>query len=209
MQPSDLILIIPASGFSRRFGAQDKLTAQLGGRPLADYAAALGEAIGFSQKIAVVPNEDDPRARIFRRRGFELVINPAPERGQAYSIHCGAVAAFNTGGAEGPEEAPEEASEAALGLCILLADMPLLTQAHIRSLIAQAGGGVTKTAYQGHSQPPAIFCGRAAQAWRHTPLNAIADITPKLAALAEPYGDDIDTTEDLLRVEKYLQKQRS
>jgi molybdenum cofactor cytidylyltransferase len=197
MHPHELTLIVPASGFSRRFGAQDKLTAKLAGRPLADYAAALGEAVGFQRKIAVLPDNRGLRAQIFMHRGFEIVINPAPDRGQAFSIHCGALAALARAAKRGTLP----------NFMVLLGDMPLLPKHHIQNLIAQAEEGVTKTAYQGHSQPPAVFAGRAAQAWRQPPVKALGGGTKNLVPLAPPYGDDVDTPEDLARIEKYLQNQ--
>ena len=184
MTPQDCILIMPASGFSRRFGKADKLTADFRGSPLASYAARAAKAVGFAQMIAVVPSTSGTRADIFKAHGFDLVMNPSPDFGQQYSIGIG-VRAANTG---------------AKAFCVMLADMPFVPPQHIIELLAAApSDGVIKTRYAGHMQPPAIFTGRARDAWvmadgqgDSLPSSALTEPERSLP-LAAPYGEDVDT----------------
>lgn len=191
MTPDECILIIPASGFSRRFGEEDKLCVSFKGRPLADYAAQTAASIGFKKMIAVVPLAHAARADIFKARGFDIVQNDSAERGQAYSISLGAQCVSS----------PYKA------LCVMLADMPFVTAAHILELLAAAPkDGTIKTQYEDHFQPPAVFTGNAIQSWTqlekgdglisHT---AIAT-QEKSLRLAPPHGADVDTREDLERL---------
>jgi len=146
MSPDDCTLIIPASGFSVRFGEHDKLLADFNGSPLAAYAAQRAVDAGFAKMIAVVPKYHYARAQIFASRGFQLVENTAPELGQANSIQLGFDAI----------DKPVKA------VCIMLADMPLVPLFHIHALVTAAPeNGVIKTLYEGHTQPPAVFTGTA------------------------------------------------
>ena len=191
MLPSDLALIIPASGFSKRFGEADKLLADFGGHPLADYAAKAASQVGFAQMIAVIPPDSGERAKVFKANGFDIVINSSAALGHTHSIQMGvkAVKAMPT-----------------KGICIMLADMPLVPPAHIRALIEAAPDeGVVKTLYEGHIQPPAIFTGRASREWRQ-PDNLAQSQAVNTLALAAPFGDDIDTAEDLDRLLKLTVK---
>jgi len=59
--------------------------------------------------------------------------------------------------------------------------------------------GVIKTRYAGHMQPPAIFTGRARDAWvmadgqgDSLPSSALTEPERSLP-LAAPYGEDVDT----------------
>ena len=197
MSPSDCALIIPASGFSRRFDVDDKLLACFGGRPLADYAAQTASQIGFSQMIAVVPPDCPKREEIFKARGFKIVRNASAALGQKHSIKLGVKAI---------EGSPKS-------ICIMLADMPLVPKAHVLEMIAAAPkDGVIKTEYQGHNQPPAVFTGRACVALLRadTVDEHLADLARTEQAftlpLSAPFGDDVDTVRDAARLSKYFKK---
>ncbi len=190
MLPSDLALIIPASGFSKRFGEADKLLADFSGRPLADYAAKTAHQIGFAQMIAVVPPNCSDRADVFKARGFDIVINSSAALGLSHSIQLG-------------EKAVRVMPK---GICIMLADMPLVPPAHIHALIEAAPDeGVVKTLYEGHVQPPAIFRSKVCGEWRQ-PDNLTQSQAVNTLALAAPFGDDIDTADDLSRLLKLTGK---
>lgn len=190
MSPSDCILIIPASGFSRRFGEADKLLADFHGRPLADYAAETAAKAGFARMIAVLPPEHAARAQIFKARGCEIVENPSAALGHSHSIHMGVKAITNIPKA----------------ICIMLADMPLVPLAHIHALVGKAPqDGVIKTLYEGQTQPPAVFTGRAMHAWLRPDSPALKASKASLR-LAAPLGDDVDTASDLERLSNLLPK---
>ncbi len=197
MSPSDCALIIPASGFSSRFGVADKLLAHFGGRPLADYAAQTASKIGFAQMIAVVPPNCPRREEVFKARGFKIVRNANAAKGQNYSIKLGVQAI---------EGSPKS-------ICIMLADMPLVPKTHVLEMIEAAPkDGVIKTEYEGHHQPPAVFTGKACHAWFQA--DAVNEHLAKLARteqaftlpLSAPFGDDVDTVRDAARLSKYFKK---
>ena len=188
MAPKDCTLIMPASGFSYRFGSADKLLADFNGRPLADYAARTAEKVGFFEMIAIVPRTDDLLTSIFRERGFKIVENPNPAFGQAHSIQLGA----------------RHLAPTSRAFCVMLADMPLVTTHHIQALIKSAPkDGVIKTKYDGYGQPPAIFAGKSKRIWASTeplrePPAIVGDV--EFLPLSFPFGEDIDTPEDLWRL---------
>lgn len=193
MSPEDCILVIPASGYSRRFGVADKLLTDLGGRPLADYAAALAAAIGFTEMIAVVPSENAERADIFKRHGFTIVENENPHLGQAHTIQMGAHAVSN----------PHQ------GLCVMLADMPLVPVSHLRALIdAAPKDGVIKTLYKDHTQPPAVFTGQAREALAAGEYLSSPPVfrNDTVLLLSAPFGEDVDTAKDLKRLSRLIAK---
>ena len=195
----DCILIVPASGFSNRFGHDDKLLADFQGRPLASHMASAMAGLSFAQKIAVVPDAVSARAAIFTAHGFDIAVNPQPERGQDGSIAAGLLFALG--------QKHSAAQNEALSICVMLADMPLVPAAHVEALFKMgARYDTVKTQYEGHLQPPALFTRRAAQAWGCFAAGE-AECRPKpqlkegRVPLSFPYGEDVDTTDELLRLE--------
>lgn len=197
INPRDVTLIMPASGLSRRFGEPDKLTAMLSGRAVAAYAARRAASLNFARLIAVVPSIRGALADIFFNAGFELTVNEHAHRGQLSSLACAAAYI-------------DAKNYQPANLCIMLADMPLIPRFHIEKLLANAGPRVTKTRYKTHSQPPVIFRGKAARRWidavqsgGKNPAAANAE-DDQYVDLADPFGDDIDTVDDLMRIQAYL-----
>lgn len=133
--------ILLAAGGSTRFGPEDKLNVQLGGRPLVMHAAATLADIGFGAVVAVCARATTP---LFA--GFDIVINDAPERGQAHSIQLGVANAL------------ERDVDAVL---IALGDMPFITAAHLRRLL-EWDGEMVASSLDGQAMPPALFSRRAA-----------------------------------------------
>jgi molybdenum cofactor cytidylyltransferase len=137
--PETTACLLLAAGLSRRFGAEDKLSACLDGRPLIHHAAQVLAAIPFGLRLTVT-GRDGPDLAPF---GFERVINDVPELGQSQSIRLGVEAM-----AEGPWS----------GLLIALGDMPHITEGHVRAIL-DAGGGeeIVASAAAGKAMPPAWF----------------------------------------------------
>jgi len=151
MLPRDCSLIIPASGVSKRFGTSDKLLAHFAGGALAGYAADTASKIGFKEMIAVIKSEQPELADIFRSRGFEILHNANPELGHRHSIQLGV----------------KSISSQSKAVCIMLADMPLVPVSHIQALLKDTPrNGILKTSIKDHTQPPAVFAGRAMQLLR-------------------------------------------
>jgi len=137
----DCTLILLAAGRSTRFGADNKLEADLDGRPVALHVVDALAGIAFKNRIAVV---GDGRLD-YAARGYRIVRNPAPERGLSSSIRLGVA----------------QVGDAAAVL-IVLADMPRVTERHVRRLLDTANGSDAVIVSSDGTQPspPALF-GRA------------------------------------------------
>jgi len=137
------VVVLLAAGLSRRYGAVGKLVADFRGKPLAQHAGETIGALPFAKAIAVCRTGDDDLANLLSGLGFEVVRNPDTARGQASSLALGVEAA-------GQPEA----------LVVCLADMPLVTGGHLRTLVERVmpGGIVASVAGpREHPTPPAAF----------------------------------------------------
>lgn len=159
MTGSDKIAaVVLAAGLSSRFPG-DKLLHPLAGKPLAAHIADTLLGLPLSHRLAVCQATHPDRDAIFATRGFEIIINPAPERGMASSLALAARRAIAL-------------DVDALVVC--LADMPNVTAEHLVQLIATARDSpAAATAIDGRPGPPAVF-GRA--------------LLPELARLAGDRG---------------------
>jgi len=128
--------VLLAAGASRRFGAADKLHADLEGRPLVMHAAATLRTMGFGALVAVCGPATAPLLD-----GFEVVINDMPDDGQARSVRLGV------------ERALVHDVDAVL---VALGDMPFVTPAHLHALLAADGDRVASS-LDGQAMPPALF----------------------------------------------------
>ncbi len=188
--------ILLAAGLSRRYPGE-KLTADLHGKPLFEHAAGLLAALPFQVRIAVV-GPDAPHARRLAELGFEIVTNPAPQRGQGGSLAAGAAAA---------------AAHSPAAVLLMLADMPFVPEAHLRGLLAridpadpdslafsQSGG-----AEGGWRGPPAAFHAgflpRLARARADEGARPILRAAPETAGIAVPevWLADFDSPADFAR----------
>ena len=169
-----LAVLMLAAGRSRRFGADDKLMADLAGRPLIAHAIAAQAGLE-AERVAVV-GPDRAAAGLLEAAGFRLVVNPAPQDGQGGSLALGVAAV---------------ASERVL---VMLGDMPVVTPALLGRLAACECRAV---AWDGERRsPPAVF----AAADRAALLGARGDAGARtLLAGAEPVRaaagelEDVDT----------------
>lgn len=177
--------VLLAAGSSRRFGAADKLLANLWGRPLASHAAAALSGAGCDLLIGVAA---DPEVAALLD-GFD-VVRPEPGRsGQSDSLRSGIARARACG------------ADQAL---VVLADMPFVTSAHLRAVLDRAGAAIPAASTDGHRRmPPACF-----PASTFGRLLALSGDNGARALLSGLSGDalvmaaegvlrDIDTPEDL------------
>jgi molybdenum cofactor cytidylyltransferase len=137
----DCALVLLAAGLSRRFGATDKLMADLGGRPLGLHVAEALAGVPFGSRIAVTGAGSPEYAPL----GFRIVLNAEPAHGQAGSLRLGVDAARSVG---------------AGAVLVLLADMPRVGAGHVRGLLAAASGGEAAIACSTDGvrrSPPALF----------------------------------------------------
>jgi len=186
--------VLLAAGRSSRFGAANKLLADLDGEPLVRHAArrlraARGEAL--STVVAVVGHEADRVRAALSGPELRTVENPDPAAGQATSVQAGVEAI----------RAEADAAVFALG------DMPRVRPGSVERLVAayRAGDGdALAAAHRGARGNPVLFDGRH--------FDALADVAGDVggreillsgtgSALVET-GDpgvliDVDTPENL------------
>lgn len=188
LDPSIAIAVL-AAGRARRFGAP-KLDAPCAGKALGDWVLDAAEQAGFAQRLIIVPPEQP--CFLTSRRGWRTIENRQPDEGLASSIRHAV-----------------EAATDANRLVIVLADMPLVDAAHLRALATARG--VVFTAYpEGGSGVPAAFPSTAFAALarlsgQEGAATAFAKtVTSQHISIGATMLTDVDTPEDLARVEKML-----
>lgn len=82
------VVVLLASGLSRRFKRRDKLLQDLAGRPLVDHMASKLEQFDFLARVAVCPSRGEA---LRNRLGGKFIIAPnsSPEAGLGVSISVG------------------------------------------------------------------------------------------------------------------------
>lgn len=138
-------LLLLAGGLSSRFEAGDKLMAPLGTRTVLDHAADRLLDTGLAGRIAVVGADQEARRQLLKARGYHVVDNPDPARGQGYSLAIGAAYIRDHSDAD--------------AVIIQLADMPFVEDAHLCRLAGafRSGAGAVITGSSGIHSPPALF----------------------------------------------------
>ncbi|NGP16429.1 nucleotidyltransferase family protein [Devosia aurantiaca] len=146
VEPDQGAVVVLAAGLSRRFGADDKLLADLDGQPLVQHCAETLSRLDFAHHIAVC-QDNSPLTTLFADRGFSVLINPDSAQGQASSLALGVA---------------EAAKRDANFVLICLADMPFITAEHLLHLVDvldHTPNGVAASAAHPDAPPtpPAIF----------------------------------------------------
>ncbi|MCW6532154.1 nucleotidyltransferase family protein [Sphingomonas sp. MMSM20] len=179
--------LLLAAGESRRFGAADKLLAELRGQPLVRHVAERLAGLGFGARIAVC--SDDRVAALLDDSGFHVLRNDAPGRGLSHSLALGIGAL-------------PETVDAAL---ICLGDMPNVAATHVGALLARfdpAHAPIVASDRAGQPMPPALF-GRSsfADLRARTGDRGARDLLATAARVPAAAGwlADIDTPADLAR----------
>ncbi|MGD1935450.1 MAG: nucleotidyltransferase family protein [Candidatus Phaeomarinobacter sp.] len=135
--------IILASGFSRRFGAKNKLLSPFKGKPLAAHCAALAAALPVHTTLGIIQPGDRAMADLFGSAGIGLMENPKADAGQGASLSL-AVRHI--------EPLPVTAA------IVLLADMPFVSARHIETLVNQIGeSDAAASQHNNVLQPPLLF----------------------------------------------------
>ena len=134
------VLVLLAAGRSLRFGAADKLTQDLGGKPLALHVVTALENIPFLGRVVVKSGTELD----FARHGYREVRNDRPKAGMSGSVRLGVEAARDLG---------------ADAVLIALTDMPRITAAHVLRLLGAADGtdAVVASSDGVKPCPPALF----------------------------------------------------
>lgn len=127
--------LLLAAGASRRFGPEDKLLADLRGRPLAAHAAEAMRRTDLDGRIAVITTP----ALAPWLHGFRVI--EVTQGRQSDSLRAGLAAAGD----------PDR-------LLIALADMPDVTDAHLRLVLEAATDTMPAASHDGKAaMPPACF----------------------------------------------------
>lgn len=139
-----IVAALLAAGRSARFGTADKLAEDFRGAPLGLHAARALAGFDLSHRWVIVRDFAHPCIAGWRAAGFEAQVNARAGEGMGTSLSLAARLA-------------QESEAGALLVC--LADMPLVTGAHLAALVAawQAGGGIAASRDGTLVSPPAIF----------------------------------------------------
>lgn len=153
--------VVLAAGRSARMAPANKLLRDFGGRPLVHLAAQTAADAGLAPIVAVTGHSAGQVGAALAGLPLELVHNPDYAAGLASSVRAG-VHALGT------------RADAAL---FLLADMPLITAAHLRRLMQAFAAA-----------PEAAACVPSFQSRRGNPVLWSAACFPQLAALEGDQG---------------------
>jgi molybdenum cofactor cytidylyltransferase len=116
---TDIACIVLAAGRSTRMGAANKLTADVGGKPMVRCAAEAALASGASPVLVVTGHQGDEVRAALAGLDLSFVHNPDYAEGLSTSLKAGIRAL------------PEDV----LGALVLLGDMPRIQTSHLARLI--------------------------------------------------------------------------
>ncbi|MEL6169702.1 MAG: nucleotidyltransferase family protein [Pseudomonadota bacterium] len=177
--------ILLAAGHSRRFGPDEKLLAPYDGNPVIAYAADAATTLAPDHLIAVVRSDQVAR----HLSGFTIVAPAAETNTQSDSLRAGLAEAMRLG---------------ADRVLIILGDMPGVTPALMRNVLARASPSTPSAAYDGANiLPPVCFprpwYGRiAGLAGDRGAGMLLRDLPQSQLVLADPaLLQDVDTPGDL------------
>lgn len=192
-------VVLLASGLSRRFGRRDKLLADLGGRPLVDYAAGVLSELDALTKIAVCPHDNRELGERLHDR-FVIAVNKRPKRGLGHSIAAGVQVAM--------QFKPD-----AVVLC--MGDMPFIERPVIQGVVeslGQDGANIVHCGETSGTRPPTAFDRECFNALKE--LDGDDGARAVLAAgrfrvmgigAPQPLLADVDTREDLDLARKQME----
>lgn len=139
----DVAGVILAAGTSSRMG-RNKLLLQLGGRSVLRRAVDTALAAGLDPVLVVVGHQREQAESELRDARCKLVANPDYQDGVNTSLRTGIRAV--------PEGCP--------AAVVMLADMPLVTPAMLRTMLEQYRGGrapLVVSSYEGVDAPPILY----------------------------------------------------
>jgi len=189
--PASAILL--ASGFSKRFGVQNKLLVSFDGKPLARYTLELVQGIDFSGGIFFITASDEVASLAQDLPDIKVIKNNDPGKGQRESVRLGV-----------------EAADAEYYM-FFVCDQPFLDTATVKRILEERRPGcIVEPSYRGRPGNPCLFSG----SFRKELLSLGEGETPRLikerhpeairvAELSDPLVlEDIDNREDLERLSK-------
>ncbi|MCI4589741.1 nucleotidyltransferase family protein [Sphingobium sp. BYY-5] len=149
MRTEKIAAVLLAAGTSSRFGEEDKLMADLRGKPVVAHTLETVASMAFAELVAVTrPIELAPVIhRKLDRRGYTILVNDRPEEGMSGSI----IRAVR-------HVMPDHRIR---GILICLADMPDVPPSHYnRICLAAEDTGSVIASTDGFSSSPPAFIGR-------------------------------------------------
>ena len=194
--------VLLGAGASTRYGAENKLAAEIGGRPLARIVADTLAACGLSEIIVVTGADTEEVKRALAGLPARFAHNARWQSGMGSSIAAG-VSALSSNIA---------------GTFIVPGDMPLLTVSLLRGLAAEfERNGGTKIVYpttpQGEQRNPVLwprefFPDLKALSGREGAKALLKSLSDRCIALAcDPDAlVDVDTPADLREVSERLER---
>ena len=136
-----LAAIVLAAGSSRRFGAGDKLLADLDGRSVIDHVLDTVTALGLGQVVVVTRGDFAGLARLQSDERLSVVVNERADDGMGVSLVKGVAALGDCDGA-----------------FVILADMPFLPPALFLDMAGCLGGHDIVVPYNaGQPGHPVLF----------------------------------------------------
>lgn len=115
-----LACLVTAAGSGSRFG-MDKLMLPVSGQPMGIHALDTLRLDAFALRVLVTSKDKGYLIDAAKERGFEVVINPAPEQGMSSSVRLGTEHILTTGEYD--------------GILYAVADQPNLSAASVKKLI--------------------------------------------------------------------------
>jgi molybdenum cofactor cytidylyltransferase len=135
------VVILLASGLSRRYGRRDKLMSRLGYKHLIDHAREVIASVPALARVAVCP-PDRHRVRD-ALAGFVIALNRKPTRGIGHSIAVGVQVAL--------QFKPE-------AIVVCMGDMPFIEPWLLESLVAKLDqADIVHAGASGRVHPPTAF----------------------------------------------------
>lgn len=114
--------VLLAAGAGRRFGG-GKLLSRVEGEPMMERALRLYASAPFAARVCVTRAEEEEIAALAKEHGFDVLINPDPDRGVGTSVSVGTLGVLS--------------QEPALdGILYAVSDQPFLTQESVLRLMA-------------------------------------------------------------------------
>lgn len=118
-----LAAIVLAAGSSTRFGAENKLLADIGGRTVIESVFSNVTECRFDLVLVVIAPDQAEIEDLVKTAGFIAVVNSHPELGMGTSIACGM------------KELSQQATKSFAGVAIFLGDMPAVDSDMVCQLI--------------------------------------------------------------------------
>ncbi len=196
MSPSNVACVVLASGLSSRFGAEDKLQADLGGVTVLDAVLSTVRSVGFGQIFLV----SQTKYQAVCHDGVTWIKNTNPEAGQGHTLRLGLRAARDNGWND---------------VVVALGDMPLVSFVNFVNLLEESDAKQSVVSIcESLRLPPAYFDEDAMDLILADTSNngarSLFNILEPLTVLIDAEAAlDVDTPSDLDRVRKILKNRKS